>query len=55
MFDSHPDMAYESSFISTLVRQRRRYERSDGFDQSRFLADLTTHSPSTPSTPRCPR
>lgn len=45
MFDSHPDMAvvYESSFVSTLVRQRRRYERPEGFDRTRFLADLTTH------------
>jgi hypothetical protein len=45
MFDSHPDMAvvYESSFVSTLVRRRRRYERPEGFDRSRFLADLTTH------------
>ena len=42
IFDSHPEVAVpdETHFIVGLSRRRRRYERRDGFDIERFVADL---------------
>jgi Sulfotransferase family len=43
MLDSHPDLAIppETHFVVPMAMRRRHYER-DGFDHSRFLADLFT-------------
>jgi len=42
MLDSHPDMAIpnETHFVVSGGRRRGRYERSDGFDIERLMADF---------------
>jgi hypothetical protein len=42
MFDSHSEMAIpsESHFITSLVRQRRRYESGGAFHADQFILDL---------------
>jgi hypothetical protein len=45
ILDAHPDLAIpgESHFPLSFARNRDRYERPQGFDQRRYLADLTAH------------
>jgi hypothetical protein len=45
MLDAHPDLAIppETHLVPALGHRRRRYERRPGFDQDRFLDDLTRH------------